>query len=293
MTLRWYSQAGADIEFSADSDTYILLKSLDGFSDAPVTHLTKRAPYQDGESLVCSHFEPRQVSFDVRIQAADFTALQAAVRAVSAAFNPLIGPGALIFTKEDGSQYVLWCIGNNTPSMSPVRRTTTVQYCTIDLIAHDPFWYTYPSNIAYFGMGTLRFPFSFPFSFPSITPAQTLINEGDAAAGCKIVITGEITNPSISRSWTDAFGNVNTDTMSFTLAMTAGEVLTITTGMGNKTITLKHDDDSYDSNPFQYLDPDSVFWELVPGDNLVEANSSAISPGTTVSVEYSDKFVGV
>ena len=292
MSIRWYNQAGASIEFSSDSATYRLLK-YGGFAAATVTHLTTQAPYQDGATLAATHFELREVSLDVRIAAADLTALQAAVRALAAAFNPLLGPGALIFTKEDGNQYVLWCLGNNTPTLLPSRQTPTTQYCTIDLIAHDPFWYTYPSKIKYFGMDSLTFPFSFDFSLPAITPTQTLTNLGDVAAGVRIVVSGEITNPSISRSWTDAFGNVTTETMAFTLAMTAGEVLTITTGMGKKTITLKHDDGSYDSNPFQYLDADSVFWELVPGDNTVDVTSSAISPGTTISVEYSDKFVGV
>jgi hypothetical protein len=165
---------------------------------------------------------------------------------------------------------------------------------TIDLIAFDPFWYLYPNTIEYFGAGVpVVFPYVFPWMFPGSDPSKTLTNLGNVPTGVTIQVDGEITNPSISRTYINSSGVSVTETLAFTLTMTAGEVLTITTEFGNKTITLLHDDRTYDTNPFQYLDSGSVFWQMVPGDNLVTVSSSAIEAGTMTSIEYASRYSGV
>lgn len=294
MILRWYSPSGVEIEFSRTSETYRLLKAYDGFSVAPITHLTRQAPFQHGATRINSHFEPREVSFDVRVTAPTLEDLQYAIRVLATALNPLPGEGTLVYTQEDGSEYVLYCIGNNTPNVSASDRTGTSQLVTINLIAYDPFWYSYPDSIAYFGAGApVVFPFSLPWMFPTSTPAQVLTNLGNVATDVTIITSGAITNPEYVRTYTDAYGVTTTETLAFTLTMTAGEVLTITTDPDNLTITLLHDNGTYDANPFQYLNADPAFWQLVPGDNIVGVNSSAISAGTETRIQYASRFSGV
>jgi len=296
MKFTWYSPAGVEIDFTTDDTaTYKLLLGYDGISKIPCTHETQQAPYQDGLDWQGAHIDPREVSFDVLVSAPDLENLRVAIRNLTMALNPLAGPGWLVVTMEDGiTEYSLKCIGNNTPSVNPRNRTGTKQYVTIDLIAFNPFFYSYPSESTYFGAGTpVVFPFAMPWTFPVSTPTQNITNAGDVPAEATIIVSGAITNPTITRSYTDNYGVTVSESLAFTLTMTAGEVLTITTGFGKNTITLLHDTGVYDTNPFQYLNANPKFWSLMPGDNLVSVTSSAISTGTSTGIEHASKYSGI
>jgi len=295
MILTWYSPAGVEIEFSGDSDaTYKLLRSVSGLSNPPVMHITRQAPYQDGAKWIDARYGPREISFEVMVQGPSREDVEYAKRILSTTLNSLPGIGTLKITQEDGSEYTVYCVGNNTPEYSPTVHGDKYHRATIDFIACDPFIYAYPNTITPFGAGTpIVFPYVFPWKFPVSTPAQVCTNTGNVPSGVKIVITGEITNPSISRTYTLASGATVTETIAFTLTMAAGEVLTINTGPGNKTITLLHDTGSYDTNPWQYLDAGYVFWQMVPGENTVVVSSSAIAAGTWTIVEHSSIFTGL
>jgi hypothetical protein len=294
MIITWYSPSGVEIVFSGTSETYTLLRSVSGLGNPPVTHIIRQSPYQDGSKRIDSRYEPREISFDIMVKGPTREDLEYAKQILTTSLNALPGAGSLVITMEDGSEYVCYCIGNNTPEYSPTIHGDKYQRATIDLIAHDPFLYAYPNTMVYFGAGTpVIFPYVLPWMFPSSTPSQTCTNAGNVSSGVTIVVSGAITNPSISRTYTLSDGAVVTETIAFTLVMTAGEVLTITTGPGNKTITLLHDDDTYDTNPWQYLDAGYVFWQMVPGENVVTVSSSAIAESTVTSVEYSSKYSGI
>jgi len=293
MSLTWVSPAGIIIEFSNTSDTYRLISINSGLPDAPVTHMTRQAPYQDGLSRIDTHFEPRIVNFDVMVMAPTFADLEYAVKNLTLALNPMPGPGYLIYTYDDGTEYILYCIRNSPMQQSGVGNDRH-RLVSIDLVAHDPFIYSYPSTITYFFAGDpLVYPYEYPFTYPTGTAQQTVMNEGDIASEVTIVLTGAVVNPVITRTWADQYGVITTDSLSFTLTMTAGEVLTITTGFGNNTIRLLHDTGLYDTNPFQYLNPGSTFWRLVTGINTIAVTSTSISAGTITTVETMSKFSGV
>ena len=118
-------------------------------------------------------------------------------------------------------------------------------------------------------------------------------NSGNIAAGVTIVVTGEVVNPIITRTYVDQDGVTVSEALSFTISMAVGEVLTITTAFGEKTIKLLHDNGVYDTNPFQYLDTGSVFWQFVPGDNLVSVTNTSIAAATITSIQTTSKFSGV
>jgi hypothetical protein len=296
MILTWYSPVGTAIVFSKDSDTYRLLRGYSGFGNPPVTHPTSQAPGQDGKTRGDSYFEPREISFDVMMTAPTLSDLKWAGRVLSLSLNPLQGAGTLVITDDDGSEYSITCIANSTPTTSSLTgRGGTFQLVAVNLIAlDDPFFYTHPGHIVPWFAGTpLVFPYTLPYVFPTNTPTQTLVNAGNVETGAKIVLTGAIVNPTITRTYTDAFGAVTSEAFSFTLTMTAGEILTITTAFGNKTITLKHDDGNYDANPFQYLNATPEFWQLVPGNNEVTLTHVSMDAATTMVVEYSDRFSAI
>ena len=75
--------------------------------------------------------------------------------------------------------------------------------------------------------------------------------------------------------------------------MDANDTMTITTGFGNKTINYFDYSGGTTVNGFQYLNEDSVFWELIPGENEIIFTSDAVDAATRVSLSWRDRYSGV
>ena len=253
----------------------------------PITHLTQTAPYQDGNTRTDSRMEPRVIAFDVMVTAPSLEDIQAAIKSLAALLNPLEGTGHLVFTYEDGSEYTIHAIGNNTPMVFPQVRGANHQLINLAFICHDPFWYGSPPHIAYLeASSNAFFPFDVSANWLGANgDTQTLNNAGNVDTPVTIVISGEIVNPCLWNKTTDQSLNI-------TVTMTATETFTITTGFGNKTATLLHDDGSSE-NGFKYINPDSVFWQLTQGDNIVALSDDTIGAATFVSIEWEDRYSGI
>jgi hypothetical protein len=199
-------------------------------------------------------------------------------------FNPLAGDGVLAFEYEDGTIYYLSCSGRAT-TLSSVRGLS-YQVVQFTMTAHDPFWYTSYQAAALGTTSVATFPLVFPFTLPSNTATSTVTNNGDISAAATIIITGDVTNPKIENITTDEF-------FEFTIDMDANDVMTITTGFGNKTITYYDATAGTTVNGFQYLNADSIFWELAPGVNELVFTSDAVDAATRVTLSWRDRYSGV
>jgi len=295
LTVTWYSRAGTQITFSRDSETYKLIGSLKGFHENPEPlHQITQAPFQNGADRALTLYEPREISFNVLVWGPGYYSLEQNRQYLGLAFNSLLGPGTLVYEREDGQSFSLSCIANGKTPSEPFEEDSNYCKVTISLIAYDPFWYSYPQIRTDFGAGTpLQFPFKFDFRFPSSSPVETVTNNGNVATPISFAITGVIEDPTITRTYTDEYGTQISEALSFTLTMTAGEVLTITTGPGNPTITLLHDDSTYDANPFQYLNADPKFFQIQPGDNVVSLTAVSIDAATTMIALHGSRFTAV
>ena len=284
MKLTWTSPGGTSVEFSKDDPTYKLLKNYDGFATADLTYRTTSAPYQQGETLLSTQFNTRKLTFSVMITAPSLEDVQAATQSLIRLFNPLAGNGVLAFEYEDGTSYYLSCSGRTTTSAGG--RGTMYQVVNFMMTAHDPFWYTSFQAASLGTTSVATFPLVFPFVLPSNTANTIVTNNGDIDAAATIIITGDVTNPKITNNTTDEF-------FEFTINMDANDVMTITTGFGNKTITYYDATAGTTVNGFQYLNEDSVFWELIPGENEIIFTSDAVDAATRVSLSWRDRYSGV
>jgi hypothetical protein len=154
------------------------------------------------------------------------------------------------------------------------------------MTAHDPFWYTDFQAASLGTVSTATFPLVFPFTLPSNTADTTVTNNGDIDAAATIIITGDVTNPKITNATTGEF-------FEFTIDMDANDVMTITTGFGNKTITYYDATAGTTVNGFQYLNADSVFWELIPGENQLIFTNDAVDAATRVTLSWRSRYSGV
>lgn len=292
ITFTWISPTGQTTVFSRDAWDFKLLKYYDGLATSAVTHTSVRAPYQDGATLTTSRLEPRDISFDVLLQSETLPMQQKMVRELASAFNPLNGVGVLVYTQEDGTEYRLNCIGNNTPKLDPSDRSDVHQRLTIDLIAHDPFWYSNDQyRVTLKGTTNSFFPFGFDpsvsggFSLGQNSDMSILKNIGFVSAPITIECYGEMTDPVITNNTTGEFIGID-------LVMATGDTFVITTAMGNKTATYTASGATA-VNGFRYLDPESTFWHLVPGDNEVLLDDASIGTDAEVRITWRDRFVGV
>lgn len=110
-----------------------------------------------------------------------------------------------------------------------------------------------------------------------------VINGGDVPAGMKIVFTatGATSNPSLV--------NVQTqETLLLTITMQAGDIITVTTGYGEKRATLNRG--GVESNVFNTL---SGSWlQLEVGDNVLRYNSTVVD-NLEVEIYYDNCYLGV
>lgn len=294
-SLTYYSPAGNEIIFSKDSEAYRLLIGVKGLHENPeLVHQTTQAPFQNGATRSLTLYNPREVSFPIRVWGPNLQALEQNGQELALTLNALNGPGTLVYTREDGQQFSLNCIPNGKCPGEPSNVTPSSYNTEVGFIAYDPFWYSYPVTRTDFGAGTpLRFPFKFPFKFPTTSPEAPITNYGNVSTPVTITITGEIVNPTITRTYADKYGNLVSEALSFTLTMAAGEILTITTGPENPTLSLLHDTGLYDDNPFQYLNANPKFWQLQPGINNVALTDVSIAEATIMTVTHASRFTAV
>lgn len=292
MIITWNSSGGSSVTFSKDDPTYILLKDYEGFGTPDVLYKTTSAPYQDGSTLLDTRFGVRKFSINLMVTGPTFTDIQTAVNTLIRITNPGSGPGVLEFEYEDGTIYFITCSGKVTPSATS--RSLRHQLVKIEYTAHTPFFYTAPQAQTIGTAGTIMFNtdhttnLKFPFTLPSNTAEATAVNYGDVPSGATIIIMGDVTNPKV----TNTYGTTS-EYFSFTKDMDAGDTMTITTHFGNKTVSYYDATAGTTVNGFQYLDADSTFFQIMPGNNILSFTSSAVDPATRVSVTWSDQYSGV
>ena len=66
-----------------------------------------------------------------------------------------------------------------------------------------------------------------------------------------------------------------------------GDVLVITTDFGAKRVEINGE------NVFNWIDLGSYFWQLQPGDNIIEYSSDDPVEPAAVTISYRNRYVGV
>ncbi|MEJ1731230.1 phage tail family protein, partial [Escherichia coli] len=65
------------------------------------------------------------------------------------------------------------------------------------------------------------------------------------------------------------------------------DVLTVSTTFGEKYVRINGE------NAFHYIDLDSTFWQLVPGENILSYASNNDSINTKVIVKWKNRYIGL
>lgn len=166
----------------------------------------------------------------------------------------------------------------------------------ISLICPDPFFYELTDVDEKMAAWVADFEFEFEspvtgFEFGHQTDERIKVIRNEYAEddiGMTIIMTctGAVTNPSVTRVESNETIYVGSNSKTFQLQ--AGDVLTITTATGDKHVQLKRNDVITEVN--NYLTEDSVFIQLMRGDNTIGYDADSGINNLSVDIQYRLKY---
>lgn len=169
--------------------------------------------------------------------------------------------------------------------------TFGVRYHEISLICPDPFFYD-PSDITVYmasWISDFEFEFEdidgFEFGHQSAERIQNIVNdyaEDNIGMTIRISCSGAVVNPSIIRVESDT--HITVGSIAKSLTTEVGDVVTITTGTGNKHVYLTREGVTTEIN--EYLTEDSEFIQLMRGNNNIGYSADSGEEYMTVAISY-------
>ena len=265
-----------------------ILNSFD--AGAPKSNLiTTSAPGQDGKTVESQLLEERAPSITLTIHGDSVDDLYQKRRKLFAIFSPKLS-GTLQYTNDAGTRAIP-CVVDGEPTVKP--RVGCGMQILIQLFCPDPYWLD--TEETKMGIALWMGDFSFPFSIPQNVGIElghrvsnlivNAYNPGDVPCGLRIEFTALATveKPSIL--------NVNTrELMKVKRTMAAGDKIIINTALGNETVRMNHG--GVETNVMNYIDIESDFFQLAPGDNLLRYDTESGIDNLECAIYYTPKYVG-
>jgi hypothetical protein len=263
------------------------LNKIEGLGNVDAETGSQKLLGQDGSIPVNTVLSERSITMEAII----LENIQTNRALFAKVFNPKLGQGTLIY-ENDTFKRVIKAIPEHVPTFYDVR-PRKVEYVTIDLICHDPYFTEETdtrTDIALW-QSNFEFPLEIPesgmelgYRVPSLI--VNVENDGHVDTGMiiKFKAIGGLTNPSLLNVNTTEFIKINR-------SMLPGEVITINTNIGQKRIDL--DSNGVKSNIFNNLVFGSKFLQLEIGSNLFRYQADTNEGSLEVSIHHSPKYVGV
>lgn len=197
-------------------------------------------------------------------------------------------PGTLEFSENGKNQRVIDYYVEEVTSTGAF----DVRYHTISLICPDPFFYDPTNTSVYMASWVSNFEFEFEdegdgfeFGYQSAERIQNIVNdyaENNIGMTIRISCSGPVVNPSIIRVESDTHITIGSTAKSFTTQV--GDIVTITTGTGNKHVYLTRNGVTTEIN--EYLTEDSEFIQLMRGNNNIGYSAESGEEYMTVEISY-------
>ncbi len=260
------------------------LETLEGAGEVPVSIDSQKAPKQDGSTYIDNTLENRAISIEGMIITKHNSAfVLEARRKMQRVLNPRLGEVTITYYQGDRVREIKG-LAETTPVFPGGQGSKGFYYqkFLLHLICHQPFWldtYFESREMSYL-MGGIKFRLRLPTVFSYRGFKRRAVNEGDVATPVEIEFKGPATNPTVNNLTTGEFIKVNRE-------LGEEDVLTINTAFGQKYVRING------QNAFHYIDLDSVFWQLVPGENTLSYQSNNDSIKTRVVVRWKNRYVGL
>jgi len=279
------------------------LVQIQGLAMPPLDHRAVRSPFQHGETYLGFSLRPRVVNIALHMRQCTRLELWQLRNTLISLINPLIGTLRLRAEFRDGGIYELHDVVYDSQFDVGTDGMTGpyTQNIGARFIAYDPVWWYYPmrqagpSLIVLTGLvfGDVAPPSTavFPIVFGSVYIDQSVnvVNGGNWMAFPTFTLTGPMYYPVIENLTTG-------EKLQLDYSIVDGEVVTITTAFGNKTVTsnisgnlIGHLSTDSDLATF-HLDPDPL---AVGGVNVLSFFGGMCDVGSGILVQWYDRFLGL
>ncbi|OLS02548.1 phage tail family protein [Tissierella creatinophila] len=259
----------------------LFLERIDGVGRLGVELENQKSPDQDGITYVKNTFSSRDISIEgIIISRNNPDEILTLRRKMQRVLNPKLGQVTIRYKYKESTKEIK-AIVESTPSFPSAGRGLFYQKYLINLICHSPFWletYYESSEMSYI-MGGLKFNLKLPSKFSSRGFKRKAVNSGDVDTPVKIEFIGPATNPTVTNETTGEIIKVNRE-------LGEGDVLSICTSFGEKYVRINGE------NAFHYIDLDSSFWSLLPGENILSYKSNNDSINTRVKAIWRNRYIG-
>jgi Phage tail protein len=276
---------GQSVELKSSAP--FLLQSIEGLGDVDADIQTQKAPFQDGSTYIDSVLQERAISLEIVILADKSTLLKQR-QFLASVFNPKLGPGTLRYENGETIREIE-AVPDGVPVFPSGRdnRGPVFQKSIVNLLCPEPFWldeFNTSEKMSYI-LGGLSFPLRLGTKFAQRGFKKVLHNQGDVATPVTIEFYGPATNPVVWNRTTGEFVRVNR-------SLGEQDKLIIPTNFGNKSVLIENNDGTT-TNVFNWIDLESSFWQLVPGENLIEFGSDSDSTKSRVVISYKNRYLSV
>jgi hypothetical protein len=279
---------GQSVELKSSAP--FLLQSVDGLGDVDADTQTQKSPFQDGSTYIDSVLQERAISLEIVIIASDKPTLLQQRQYLASVFNPKLGQGILRYENGEVVREIE-AVSDGVPVFPSGRenRGPIFQKALINLICPNPYWLTEEKvDQLVVWEGGLEFPLELPtfFAQQSTNKAKILFNDGDVETPIFVTFHGPATAPiRIVNVTTGEFIEVNQ-------SLLHGERLEISTAFGQKRVT-KVLADGTEVNAFHYISLDSTFFQLIPGNNLLDYSTGADYERAAVKITWRNRYLAV
>ena len=289
--LTYTNERGESIVFSPVSSYHVNFKDVTGLSDVRNAIYSTNSMGQDGDTYLGYRIESRDIDIVGYIKERDKQAAQNLRRKLNRILNPQY-EATLTYVFGDFRR-VIGCKIDDAPIF---KRKPIFEQFTVSLSCLNPFWREETEtreDIATW-IGGFEFPvpdglelydgWEIGYRQPSLI--VNVYNSGDVKSGIRIEFRaiGAVTNPVLL--------NVDTrELIKLNISLVAGDVLTVSTGYGEKAVKLNRGGTITDA--FRYLDVDSSYLQIAVGDNLFRYSADANAENLEVSIYHNNLYLGV
>lgn len=246
---------------------------------------------QNGATYTGNNLDISDISIEFQLRADSLEEIDKWKNKINSIFNPLLDEGWLTY-KDGVIERKIKCIVNKLPYLSPIIHGKRYS-CLLSLTANNPFWMHKVENKEEIALWKGDFEFNLELDQDGIEMGHrepslivNVLNQGDVECGMRVEFKAlaTVVNPSILNVNTQEYIKINK-------AMEPGEVITVTTGFGNKNVESSLN--GVVTNAFNYIDFQSTFLQLDPGDNLFRYNADGNVDNLEVSIYYTPQYLGV
>lgn len=269
----------------------ILLSHIEGIGQPTSTSQKTQGVEQDGCSADDALLDNRVIQLTTTIRTHNRENLDKLKRRVyrvinPKTYNPETGKRGelLIYYTNNANTYRIY--GRVEDSVEFKERKNNHDSATISFLCVDPYWLDEKNSNAVVksSTGGLKFPLKMPTEFAKVSFYKEIDNIGDTETPLTIVFQGPAKNPKITNKTTGEFIKVN-------MQIAEKERLVINTSQGYETVNLITPYETRDV--YNNIDLNSTFFKLQVGKNLLEYASDLEIAKDSVSVEFSNRYIGV